>query len=110
MNLEFHQEVKSSFVLKTYNKISKLAKFIPYFKWIAGILFAIGFLETAFLGQPDKIIMWSNVIVWIPGLLFAFIGAIFHFLTGIKLRGMSKKYNMEQPKLQVLVDEILNKK
>lgn len=110
MNLEFHQEVNSSLVLKTYNRISKLSKYIPYFKWIAGILFAIGFLETVFLGQPDKLVMWSNVIVWIPGLLFAFIGAMFHFLTGIKLRNLSKKYNIDQPKIQELVDEILNKK
>lgn len=110
MNLEFHQEVKSSFVLKAYNKISKLARFIPHFKWTAGILFAIAFLETVFLGQPDKIIMWSNIIVWIPGLLFAFIAGAFHFLTGIKLRNMSRKYNMDQAKLQSIVDEILNKK
>lgn len=110
MNLEFHQEVNSSLVLKTYNKISKLAKYIPHFKWIAGILFVIGFLETVFLGQPDKIVMWSNVIVWIPGLLFAFIGGIFHFLTGIKLRNLYRKYDMDQTKLQEIVDEILNKK
>ena len=110
MNLEFHQEVESSFVLKTYNKISKMAKFIPYFKWIAGILFFIGFLETVFLGEPDKITMWSNVIVWIPGLLFAFIGGIFHLLTGVKLRNLSRKYDMDQAKLQIIVDEILNKK
>lgn len=110
MNLDFHKEVESSFVLKTYNNISKLAKFIPYFKWIAGILFTIGFLETVFFGQPDKLTVWSNVIIWIPGLLFAFIGGTFHFLTGIKLRNMSKKYNMDQTKLQEIVDEILNKK
>jgi hypothetical protein len=54
--------------------------------------------------------MWANIIVWIPGLLFAFIGAIFHFLTGIKLRNMSKKYNLDQKKVQEIVDEILNKK
>lgn len=110
MNLEFHQEVQSSFVLKTYNKISKLAKFIPYFKWIAGILFAIGFIETVFTGEIDKFTMWCNIAVWIPGLLFAFTGAIFHFLTGIKLSNMSKKYNLDQKKVQEIVDEILNKK
>jgi hypothetical protein len=54
--------------------------------------------------------MWSNVIVWIPGLLFAFIGGIFHFLTGIKLRNLSRKYDMDQTKLQEIVDEMLNKK
>ncbi len=110
MNLEFHQEVNQSIILKGYNKITKIAKFIPHFKWTAGILFAIAFLETIFFGQPDKATMWANIIVWIPGLLFAFIGAIFHFLTGIKLRNMSKKYNLDQKKVQEIVDEILNKK
>lgn len=110
MNLEFHQEVNQSIILKGYNTITKIAKFIPYFKWTAGILFVIAFFETVFLGHPDKVIMWANIIVWIPGLLFAFIGAVFHFLTSIKLRTMSIKYNIDQKKVQEIVDEILNKK
>lgn len=110
MNLEFHQDVNQSIILKGYNKITKIAKFIPHFKWTAGVLFAIAFFETIFLDQPHKMIMWANVIVWIPGLLFAFIGAGFHFLTGIKLRSMSRKYNLDQKKVQEIVDEILNKK
>ncbi len=110
MSIEFYQEVNSSFVLRAYNVISKIAKFIPHFKWTAGILFFIGFIDTILNGDPHKLVMWLNIIVWIPGLLFAFIGAIFHFLTGVKLRKMVKKYDLDQKKIQELVDEILNKK
>jgi phosphotransferase system glucose/maltose/N-acetylglucosamine-specific IIC component len=110
MSIEFHQEVNQSIILKGYNTITKIAKFIPHFKWTAGILFAIGFLETIFLGNPDRVTMWANIIIWTIGLLFAFIGAVFHFLTGVKLRNMSRKYNLDQKKVQEIVDEILNKK
>ena len=109
-NIKLEDEVRSSFVLKTYNSIYKLVKFIPYFKWTAGILFGIGFLETVFLGEPDKFTMWGNVIVWIPGLLFVLAGSFFHFFTGIKLRKMSNRYRMDQSELQKKVDMILNNK
>jgi hypothetical protein len=109
-NIKLEEEVRSSFVLKTYNSIYKLVKFIPYFKWTAGILFVIGFLETVFLGEPDKFITWGNVIVWIPGLLFVLAGGFFHFFTGIKLRNMSNRYRMDQSELQKKADAILNNK
>lgn len=109
MSIEFYQEVKSSFVLRGYNVISKIAKFIPHFKWIAGILFAIGFIDTIVNGEPHKLVMWSNIIVWIPGLLFAFIGAGFHMATGKKFRYLSKKYDINQKQLQQEVYDILNK-
>ena len=108
MSLEFYQEVKFSFILKMYNKISKLRKYIPYFKWVAGILFVIGLLDTLINGDAHKLVIWVNVMVWIPGFIFAFTGAIFHFLTGVKLRNMARKYGIEQSKLQIEVDDILN--
>lgn len=109
MSIEFYQEVKSSFVLRVYNVISKIAKFIPHFKWTAGILFFIGFIDTILNGNPHKLVMWLNIIVWIPGLLFAFIGGAFHFATGKKLRYLSKKYDINQKQLQQEVYDILNK-
>ena len=108
MSFEFHQEVKSSFILKSYNKISKLRKYIPHFKWVAGILLVIGLLDALINGDAHKLVIWSNVIVWIPGFIFAFTAAIFHFLTGVKLRNMARKYGIEQSKLQIEVDDILN--
>ena len=108
MSFEFYREVKSSFILKTYNKISKLRKYIPHFKWVAGVLFVIGLLDTLINGDAHKLVIWLNVIVWIPGFIFAFIVALFHFLTGLKLRNMSKKYGIKQSRIQIEVDDILN--
>jgi phosphotransferase system glucose/maltose/N-acetylglucosamine-specific IIC component len=109
-NIKLEEEVRSSFVLKTYNSIYKLVKFIPYFKWTAGILFVIGFLETIIFGEINKFTMWANIIVWAPGIIFAFVGGFFHFWTGVKLREMCEKYQMEQEELQGKVSEILNSK
>jgi len=108
MSFELYQEVKSSFILKMYNKISKLRKYITHFKWIAGILFIIGLLDTLANGDAHKLVIWLNVIVWIPGFIFVFTGALLHFLTGLKLRNMARKYGIEQSKLQIDVDDILN--
>ena len=86
----------------------KIFKFVPIFKWVAGILLVIGLLDTLINGDAHKLVIWSNVIVWIPGFIFAFTAAIFHFLTGVKLRNMARKYGIEQSKLQIEVDDILN--
>jgi hypothetical protein len=108
MSFEFYQEVKSSFILKTYNRIAKIAKYVPYFKWTVGILFTIGLIDIIINGEAHRLVIWANVLAWIPGFLFAFIAGLFHFLTGLKLRNMSEKYGIEQSKLQIEVDDVLN--
>jgi phosphotransferase system glucose/maltose/N-acetylglucosamine-specific IIC component len=110
MNTQLQEEVNSSVILKGYNTVTKISKYIPYFKWTAGILFVIGFLETIIFGEINKLTMWANIIVWAPGIIFAFVGGFFHFWTGVKLREMCEKYQMEQEELQGKVSEILNSK
>ena len=108
MNIELSKDVKASFVLKTYNKLSKLKPFIYYFKWIAAIFMLLGFIDTFLFDGPHKFTLWSNVSIWIPGILFAFVFGIFHFLTGLKIQKLSKKYDIHQFQLKIIVDRILN--
>jgi hypothetical protein len=109
MNIEFTKEVNSSKVLKIYNKIYKLTRFITYFKWVAGILMFLGVIDTFLFDGPHKFTIWSNIIVWIPAIIFSFVFIVFHTLTGFKLSSLSKKYNIHPFRLKIMVDRILNK-
>ncbi len=108
MSIELQNDIKSSIVLKLYNEFSKLAKFIPAIKWILGIAFAIGFIDTVIDGSTSETSMILNICVWTPAILFAFIGAILHFFTGLKIRNLSKKHDISEDNIKVWADEILN--
>jgi len=109
MNIELAKDVNSSTILKIYDKLSKFAKFITYFKWVAAILMAIGMMDTFLFNGPHKLSIWSNVIIWVPGIIFAAVFVVFHTLTGFKLKSLSKKYNIHPFQLKIMVDRILNK-
>jgi hypothetical protein len=109
MGQQLIKEVKSSKILNGYHTIVKWSKiFIEPFKVIASFLFFWALFETFLLGDPTKLCLGLNVAIWIPGFLFAIVFLIFHFLTGIKLRKMSIKYNRSQTDIQKDVDSILN--
>lgn len=108
MNIDLTKDVKSSFILKTYNKLSKFIKFIYYFKWIAAVCMLLGFIDTFIFSGPHNLTIWSNVVIWSVAILFAFIFIVFHFLTGWKLKKLSEKHNIHQFQLKIQVDRILN--
>ncbi len=109
MKQELEKEILGSKILKSYVKIQKLAKYIPTFKWIAGISFCIGFIDTVVNNQMSTVSGSILIAVWIPGLAFAFIAGFSHFLAGIKLRSLARKYEMEQEEVQILSGELLDK-
>jgi len=109
MKQELEKEIKGSEILKFYVKIQKMTKYIPIFKWIAGISFAIGFIDTVIDNQMSTLAGSILIAVWIPGLLFAFVAGFSHFLTGIKLRSLARKYGLEQRDVQILSGELLDK-
>ena len=108
MNIDLTKEVKSSFVLKTYNKLSKFKIYINYFKWIAAIAMLLGFIDTFLFDGPHDLFVSLNVGIWIPGFIFAFIFIVFHFLTGLKLKTLSKRYDINEFQLKLMVDRTLN--
>jgi hypothetical protein len=108
MSIELQNDIKSSIVLKLYNRISKLAKFIPTIKWILGIAFVIALVDIISDGVISDESQWLNIIVWTPALIFAFVSAILHFLTGLKIRNLSKKHDISEDNIKVWADEILN--
>jgi hypothetical protein len=109
MNIQLEEEIKSSFTLRGYNILSNFSKFIPYFKWVAGTLFAMGLFQTVVSGEVSKFIMWTSIIIWIPGLIFVFIGAFFHISVGIKIRKLSKKYSLKESEITDYLDQIYKK-
>lgn len=109
MKQELKQEILDSKILKFYVKIQKLTKYIPLFKWIAGISFIFAFIDTVIDNEMSMTAGGLIVAVWIPGILFAFVAGFSHFLTGIKLRGLARKYSMTQEEVQVLSGELLDK-
>lgn len=110
MIFELYREVKSSFVLNTYNKIYKISKYIPHFKWFTGLILLISLVDTIINGDVSKSLIWVNLSIWILGLIFAFLSSLFHLLTGIKLKEMSKKYSLNKIRLKEQIDDILNTK
>jgi hypothetical protein len=108
MSIELQNDIKSSIILKLYNRISKLAKFIPTIKWVLGIAFVIALGDIISDGVISEESQWLNIIVWTPALIFAFIGAILHFFTGLKIRNLSKKHDISEDNVKVWADEILN--
>lgn len=108
MSIELQNDIKSSVILKIYNKFSKLRKMIPLIKWILGISFSIAFIDTIIDEQTSKFSMWLNIILWIPAFIFAFTGGFLHLLTGIKLRNLSTKHDASVDNIKVWADEILN--
>jgi hypothetical protein len=108
MSIELQNDIKSSIVLKLYNRISKLAKFIPTIKWILGIAFVIALVDIISDGVISDESQWLNIIVWAPALIFAYVGAVLHFLTGLKIRNLSKKHGDSEDIIKVWADEILN--
>ena len=108
MSIELQNDIKSSVILKVYNKFSKLRKIIPAIKWILGISFLIAFVDTVIDGETSTISMWTNIISWIPAMTLAFVGAILHLLTGIKLGNLAAKHDMNIESVKVWAEEILN--
>jgi len=108
MNIDLTKEVKSSFILKTYNKVTKFKGYITYFKWIAAISMLLGFVDTFLFNGPHSLTVSLNVGFWIPGIIFAFLFIVLHFWAGLKLRNLSKKYNIHEFQLKLMVDKILN--
>jgi hypothetical protein len=109
MKQELEKEILDSKILKFYVKIQKMTKYIPLFRWVAGISFIIAFIDTVIDDQMSMLAGSLIIAVWIPGILFAFVAGFSHFLTGIKLRNLANKYEIEQEEVQALSGELLDK-
>jgi phosphotransferase system glucose/maltose/N-acetylglucosamine-specific IIC component len=109
MKQELEKEIMDSKILRSYVKIQKMAKYIPIFKWVAGISFVIGFIDTIINGEMSNFSGAILIAVWVPGLIFAFVAGFAHFLTGIKLRKLASKYRMDQEEVQTLSGKLLDK-
>lgn len=97
MSLE--QEIKESLVFNYYNKLLQLDKFRFQFKWIAGVLFLLGLIDMLIFDKVHDFLMYLFVLVWTPGLLYIFVTGILHFLVGLKINRLSKKYNISREEL-----------
>jgi hypothetical protein len=101
------EEIKSSFPLIIWNKISKVKPLLKPYRTILLTLTMLGFINYLFfLKYP--VFIWINLIAWIPGVVFAFFAAPFHIMTGKVLRKLSKKYNVNLISLQEYAHNTLN--
>lgn len=106
------EEIKSSKTLKLYNfLVSFYYKHKKWYMWVLLGSFLLGFGDFIIHSQNPTI--YSTIILlisWIPGLLFLLITAPTHFITGFKLRNLSKKFKIEYSELLKLIgDEKLYK-
>lgn len=109
MNQDLKNEVSSSLILKAYVEVQKLAKYIPIFKWIAGITFVVAFVDTVINGEMHSFIGYTLMAIWFPGILFAFFAGFLHFLVGIRFKQLSNKYNVGLEELRAISAEVFEK-
>jgi len=106
MSQELKKEIQDSVTLNLYVRIQKLAKYIPAFKWIAGLTFAVAFIDVIINGEVHEITGFALMIIWFPGILFAFVAGFLHFLVGLKFKALSKKYNVGLEDLKLMSGEV----
>jgi len=109
MNQELKKEISESSILKLYVEVQKLAKYIPIFKWIAGITFVVAFTDVVIYGEMNNFIGYTLMAIWFPGILFAFVAGFLHFLVGIKFKNISNKYNVGLEELKRISGEVFEK-
>ncbi len=109
MNQELKKEISESFILKLYVQVQKLAKYIPAFKWIAGITFIVAFIDVVINGEMHNFIGYTLMVIWFPGILFAFFAGFIHFLVGLKFKNLSNKYKVDLEELKLTSGEVFEK-
>jgi hypothetical protein len=89
------KEVKESKLLSIYNKFART--FQKHRNWYIPLLcvvFVPGFIYSILDKVVPSLFVWILLICWAPGLVAFFCFGVIHFLTGFKLRSLSKKYNI----------------
>ena len=109
MNQELKKEISESSILKLYVEVQKLSKYIPIFKWIAGITFVVAFTDVVINGEMHNFIGYTLMAIWFPAILFAFAAGFLHFLVGIKFKNLSNKYNAGLEELKEISGEVFEK-
>jgi hypothetical protein len=109
MNQELRKEISESTILQIYVKVQKLAKYIPIFKWIAGITFIIAFTDVVINGEMHDVIGYTLMAIWFPGIFFAFFAGFLHFLVGIKFKKLSNKYSVGLEYLKSISGDVFEK-
>lgn len=105
MNSQLFIDIKNSYIFKFYEMLLKIFKFVPIFKWVAGITFLIGFLSL-FIENLHTISKILLIPVFVVGIFFGIVGMISHMLVGFKIKKLSKKYNMEDVYIKKIIQEI----
>ena len=108
MNTQLNEEILNSKSLRRYVKLQRLTQFIPAFRWAAGITFILGLIDIIPDNEMSTFLKFLFITIWIPGIAFAFIGAIVHFITGKELRRLSMKYEINETDLKKLADDLLS--
>jgi hypothetical protein len=108
MNIQLNEEILKSNSLRRYIKLQRLTRYIPAFRWAAGITFILGLIDFIPDNEMSFLLKFLFIAIWIPGIAFAFIGAILHFITGKELRRLSTKYKINETDLKKLADDLLS--
>lgn len=101
MNPDLVKEINKSFVFKAYKALQKISKLAPAFKLCAAVLFFICLSEVVVFGDIDSVLVYCNLVFWIPGILYVFIMGIFHILAGLKIKKLVKKYNIHGSEIKI---------
>jgi hypothetical protein len=109
MKTKITQLILESKPLKRYMRFQKLSKYIKPFKWIAGLLFIIGAIYIIRDKEIPQLVKALFLIVWTPGLAFAFIGGHLHITAGMELHELSMRSGLPEKEIKELAEEILSK-
>lgn len=107
MNTQLTEEILNSNPLQRYVKFQSLTRFIPFFRWAAGITFILGLIDIIPDDRMSLFMMAAFVAIWAPGITFAFVGAVVHFTTGRELRRIAIKYKVSEVEVKVLAGDLL---
>jgi len=104
---ELKKEISSSLILKIYNRLSKLSRYVIYYRWTFGALMLLSFIENLF---GYSFFLFFLGFVGGIGVLYSFITGYFHYRTGKIIQRLGNKYDIFPILLNQMIHEILNSK
>lgn len=101
--------VKSNLWFKVWNFITKESNILFFRKYM--VLFLIVTILSLFnfiLIPSLPILIWVNIIMAIPFVVFAFVSGLVHFMVGNKIQKLSKEFGIPFYSLRSQIHKILN--
>lgn len=108
MSTDLIKDILNTKIFKLYLLINKLFNYAYYFKWVAGIVSVIAFLDLIIGSGVSTATAYLLSLTWGVGILFMLFSASVHALTGVKVRVLSKKYDIEVGILLMQIDKLLS--